>query len=74
MTFDVTIPVLNEEPTLKKQVLTLYSFFEKHFPDNNQWQIIRRLRTTCATLISLIEQKGKNAEKEGQKQSLCAFM
>ena len=40
MTFDVTIPVLNEEPTLEKQVLTLYAFLEKHFPDKSLWRIV----------------------------------
>ena len=40
MTFDVTIPVLNEEPTLEKQVLTLHAFLKKHFPQKGQWQIV----------------------------------
>ena len=40
MTFDVTIPVLNEAPTLDRQVRILYDFLEKNFPDKDQWQII----------------------------------
>ena len=40
MTFDVTIPVLNEEPTLEKQVLTLHAFLKKHFPEKGQWRIV----------------------------------
>lgn len=40
MTFDVTIPVLNEEPTLEKQVLILHEFLKKHFPDPKQWRIV----------------------------------
>ncbi|MFN7118679.1 MAG: glycosyltransferase family 2 protein, partial [Saprospiraceae bacterium] len=40
MTFDVTIPVLNEEPTLERQVKILHSFLKKHFPTENQWRIV----------------------------------
>ena len=40
MTFDVTIPVLNEEPTLRQNALVLHEFLHKHFPDKNQWQIV----------------------------------
>jgi glycosyltransferase involved in cell wall biosynthesis len=40
MTFDVTIPVLNEESTLDQQVRILHAFLKKHFPDNEQWQIV----------------------------------
>jgi glycosyltransferase involved in cell wall biosynthesis len=40
MTFDVTIPVLNEEPTLERQVRILHGFLSEHFPDTAQWQII----------------------------------
>jgi len=40
MTFDVTIPVLNEEPTLEQQVLILHEFLKKHFPDPKQWRIV----------------------------------
>ena len=40
MTFDVTIPVLNEEPTLERQVLTLHAFLKKHFPEKGQWRVI----------------------------------
>lgn len=40
MTFDVTIPVLNEEPTLERQVLTLHAFLQKHFPEKGQWRIV----------------------------------
>lgn len=40
MTFDVTIPVLNEAPTLERQVRTLHRFLQEHFPQKGQWQII----------------------------------
>ena len=40
MTFDITIPVLNEEPTLERQVLILYAFLKKHFPSPGQWRIV----------------------------------
>ena len=40
MTFDVTIPVLNEEPTLERQVLILYDFLKKQYPEKNQWRIV----------------------------------
>jgi len=40
MTFDVTIPVLNEEQTLVLQVRTLHRFLSQHFPDTKQWQIV----------------------------------
>lgn len=40
MTFDITIPVLNEEATLDRQVRILYQFLHQHFPDTGQWQII----------------------------------
>jgi glycosyltransferase involved in cell wall biosynthesis len=40
MTFDVTIPVLNEEPTLDQQVRILHTFLKDHFPDKEQWQIV----------------------------------
>ncbi len=39
MTFDVTIPVLNEAATLERQVGILYEFLEAHFP-KGQWQIV----------------------------------
>ena len=40
MTFDITIPVLNEEPTLERQVKTLHAFLKTHFPSENQWRIV----------------------------------
>ena len=40
MTFDVTIPVLNEEETLDKQVRILHTFLSQHFPDKSQWKIV----------------------------------
>jgi len=39
-TFEVTIPVLNEEETLAKNVLILHEFLEKHFPDKSLWKIV----------------------------------
>lgn len=40
MTFDVTIPVLNEEATLERQVKILHKFLKAHFLDANQWRIV----------------------------------
>lgn len=40
MTFDITIPVLNEEATLQEQVRKLHVFIVRHFPDTNQWKIV----------------------------------
>jgi len=40
MTFDVTIPVLNEEATLNRQVRILHNFLSQHFPDRHQWHIV----------------------------------
>ncbi len=40
MTFDITIPVLNEEKTLLHQVHILHTFLKQHFPNPNQWKIV----------------------------------
>ncbi len=40
MTFDITIPVLNEAETLTQQVRILHRFLSQHFPDTGQWRII----------------------------------
>ncbi len=40
MTFDVTIPVLNEEASLDTQIRVLHSFLRHHFPQENQWRIV----------------------------------
>jgi glycosyltransferase involved in cell wall biosynthesis len=40
MTFDVTIPVLNEELTLADNVGLLHGFLQQHFPQAGQWQIV----------------------------------
>lgn len=40
MTFDVTIPVLNEEETLAQQVGILHAFLKEHYPSANQWRIV----------------------------------
>lgn len=40
MTFDITIPVLNEEETLQAQVRQLHTFVQQHFPDTKQWKIV----------------------------------
>jgi glycosyltransferase involved in cell wall biosynthesis len=40
MTFDVTIPVLNEEATLERQVRILHQFLIAHFPEKGQWRIV----------------------------------
>jgi glycosyltransferase involved in cell wall biosynthesis len=40
MTFDITIPVLNEEETLEQNVKILHGFVSQHFPDKSLWNII----------------------------------
>lgn len=40
MTFDITIPVLNEEATLAQQVKYLHHFVREHFPNQDQWKIV----------------------------------
>ena len=40
MTFDITIPVLNEEETLADNIGTLHKFIKNHYPDESQWKII----------------------------------
>ena len=40
MTFDVTIPVLNEEVSLAENVGILHDFLKSNFPSTNQWRII----------------------------------
>lgn len=39
MTFEVTIPVLNEAETLERQIRLLHGFLSLHFPDTRQWRI-----------------------------------
>lgn len=39
-TFEVTIPVLNEEATLERQVRILHGFLCEHFPEPGQWGIV----------------------------------
>jgi len=40
MTFDITIPVLNEATTLDRQVRMLHDFLWKNFPEPKQWRIV----------------------------------
>lgn len=40
MTFDVTIPVLNEAETLQQQILKLHAFLKDQFPNPEQWAIV----------------------------------
>lgn len=40
MTIDITIPVLNEEETLEKQVKILHQYVCNDFPDQSSWKII----------------------------------
>ncbi len=40
MTFDVTIPILNEEETLDRQVRILHRFLKNNFPEPGQWRIV----------------------------------
>ncbi len=38
--FEITIPVLNEEETLDRQIRTLHQFLSRQFPESAQWSII----------------------------------
>ena len=40
MTFDITIPVLNEEESLESNVKILHQFLCSHFPDQTHWKIV----------------------------------
>lgn len=40
MTFEITIPVLNEAATLDEQVRKLHAFLQQHFPSKGQWRIV----------------------------------
>lgn len=40
MTFDITIPVLDEEATLQSQIRVLHAFVRQHFPESDQWRIV----------------------------------
>jgi glycosyltransferase involved in cell wall biosynthesis len=40
MTFDITIPVLNEAETLDRQIRILHAFLSRHFTNDNQWRIV----------------------------------
>ncbi len=40
MTFEITIPVLNEEETLVRQIGILHRFLQQHFPNQHQWSIV----------------------------------
>jgi len=40
MTFDVTIPVLNEEASLSQNVRILHAFLKEHFLEPGQWRIV----------------------------------
>ncbi|MCB0528041.1 MAG: glycosyltransferase, partial [Saprospiraceae bacterium] len=40
MTFEVTIPVLNEAETLNRQIHTLHHFLSQHFQEREQWRIV----------------------------------
>lgn len=63
MTFDVTIPVLNEAATLAQNVTALYNFLKKHFPKEGQWQIvIADNGSTDATLEIAKELSQKKSE------------
>ncbi len=40
MTFEITIPVLNEEETLQQQVSILFDFLFENFPQKADWKIV----------------------------------
>jgi glycosyltransferase involved in cell wall biosynthesis len=39
-TFEITVPVLNEEAGLGRDITTLYDFCMRKFPDTKQWKIV----------------------------------
>ena len=40
LTFDVTIPVLDEAPTLERQVRILHAFLKENYPQTARWRIV----------------------------------
>ena len=40
LTFDITIPVLNEEATLAQQIQQLHQFISNNYPQEGQWKIV----------------------------------
>jgi glycosyltransferase involved in cell wall biosynthesis len=42
MTFDITVPVLNEEPTIDTQIRKIHAFLEQNWPNqaNLRWKIV----------------------------------
>lgn len=59
MTFDITIPVLNEERTLVKQIRLLHHFLSEHFPDKEKWQIVIADNGSTDNTWALAEQLGE---------------
>ena len=37
---EITVPVLNEEKNLRKQILKLHSWLTDHFKDFSEWKIV----------------------------------
>ena len=58
MTFDVTIPVLNEEATLEQQVRILHAFLLQHFPNTQQWRIVIADNGSTDQTFAIAEQLG----------------
>jgi glycosyltransferase involved in cell wall biosynthesis len=56
MTFDVTIPVLNEEKTLVQQVKLLHHFLKEHFPNQGQWRIVIADNGSTDNTLALAQQ------------------
>jgi glycosyltransferase involved in cell wall biosynthesis len=56
MTFDVTIPVLNEEKTLVQQVKLLHHFLRQHYPTPGQWRIVIADNGSTDNTLSLAQQ------------------
>ncbi|MEM6379103.1 MAG: glycosyltransferase [Bacteroidota bacterium] len=59
MTFDITIPVLNEAQTLERQINILYLFLEEHFPDMEQWRIVIADNGSTDETTNIAEQLSK---------------
>lgn len=67
MTIDITIPVLNEEATLAKQILTLRQYLLDHFRLSAKWKIV--IADNGST-----DQTGKIGKELAQKYSEIQFI
>ena len=57
--FEITIPVLNEEETLEKNVRILHRFVSDHFPDKKLWNIVIADNGSTDKTAAIATQLGK---------------